>query len=391
MIFFLKLEVIKKGIGIIGVAIAIQYSVLMLVIVAAFSSVIAYRINSYYSGKFIQYGLWEQVKDISTIMTAAVFMGLILYLINTMLNLPDFSLLLLNIATGAALYWLFIRMLDHQMIISSKVLLNKVMKKEEYEALLSEILESNWLTNNGQLVQRLERDLKRYFELDYLLYVSNGTIALQVAMKALGVKGEVITTPFSYIATTSSIVWEGYYPVFVDIDPDTLNIDPAKIEDAITPKTSAIVATHVFGNPCDVEAIQEIAGRHGLKVIYDAAHCFGTTYKGESIFKWGNISTTSFHATKLFQTVEGGAVITKDPELAERMAYIRNFGHDGPGKFNGVGINGKNCELHAAMGLCNLKYIDEILSKHRKQCKVYDNFLNELEVDWCKCYTYARI
>lgn len=189
---------------------------------------------------------------------------------------------------------------------------------EEYYKLVQSIWERQWLTNNGPLVNELELKLKEYLNVPHLIYVTNGTIALQIAIKALGLKGEIITTPFSYVATTSSIVWEGCTPIFVDIDPNTFNIDPTKIEAAITNETSAILATHVYGNPCDIEKIQEIADRYNLKVIYDAAHCFGTKYKGKSIFEFGDVSTTSFHATKLFHSIEGGAIITKDPDLLKK-------------------------------------------------------------------------
>ncbi|MCW9709137.1 DegT/DnrJ/EryC1/StrS family aminotransferase [Aliifodinibius sp. 1BSP15-2V2] len=252
--------------------------------------------------------------------------------------------------------------------------------REEYVALLDDVWERNWLTNNGPLVQQLENELEDYLDVPYLNLVSNGTIALQIAIKALELEGEVITTPFSYVATTSSIVWEGGEPVFVDIDPDTLNINPALIEEAITNKTSGILATHVFGNPCDIDTIQQIADRHSLKVIYDAAHCFGTKYKGESVYNYGDISTASFHATKLFHTVEGGAVITKDPALNQKIQQMRNFGHAGPGHFDGIGINGKNSEFHAAMGICNLKYIDNVLERRKKQSYVYESLLNDLTV-----------
>ncbi len=237
--------------------------------------------------------------------------------------------------------------------------------REEYEKYIHEIWQRNWLTNNGPLVNELELQLKELLNVNHLLYVSNGTIALQIAIKTLGLKGDIITTPLSYVATCSSIVWEGCNPVFVDIDLNTCNIDPAKIELAITESTSAILATHVYGFPCEVEAIQEIADKHDLKVIYDAAHCFGTTYKGESIFNYGDISTCSFHATKLYHTIEGGAVFTKDPDLLKRMASMRNFGHSGEFTFDGVGINGKNSEFHAAMGLANLKYLDKIIEKRK--------------------------
>lgn len=252
--------------------------------------------------------------------------------------------------------------------------------KEEYDAYVTGIWQRNWLTNNGPLVNELELQLKEYLKLKHLLFLTNGTIAIQIAIKALGLKGKIITTPFSYVATTSSIVWEGCEPVFVDIDRNTFNINPALIEQAITPDTTAILATHCFGNACDMDAIDAIARKHNLKVIYDAAHCFGSMYKGKSIFEFGDISTTSFHSTKLFHTIEGGAIITKDPELLKRMAHLRNFGHDGPEKFNGVGINGKNSEFHAAMGLCNLNYIESILAVRKQQSELYDELLKDLQV-----------
>jgi dTDP-4-amino-4,6-dideoxygalactose transaminase len=256
--------------------------------------------------------------------------------------------------------------------------------KKLYEHYLEGIWKRNWLTNNGPLVNELELKLKDHLKLDHLLFVNNGTIALQIALKALGIKHKVITTPFSYVATTSSIIWEGCEPLFVDIDPATFNLDPLRIEQAITTDTTAILATHCFGNACDIERIEEIAKKHDLKVIYDAAHCFGTMYKGRSIFEYGDISTTSFHATKLFHTVEGGAVITRNPEVLARMAFMRNFGHDGFDRFNGVGINGKNSEFHAAMGLCNLTYADEILLERKAQSLRYDDLLQNLEVGHLK-------
>ncbi|HMG93912.1 MAG TPA: DegT/DnrJ/EryC1/StrS family aminotransferase, partial [Chryseolinea sp.] len=210
-------------------------------------------------------------------------------------------------------------------------------------------------------------------------FVTNGTIALQLAIKALGLKGKIITTPFSYVATTSSIVWEGCEPLFVDIDRETCNIDPSKIEEAITPDTVAILATHVYGNPCDVELIDKIARAKNLKVIYDGAHAFGVKIKGKSIFEYGDISTCSFHATKLFHTVEGGAIITKDPDLLKKMAYLRNFGHDGPERFAELGINAKNSELHAAMGLANLKYVDKIIAIRKDLSLHYDRFLKTFQ------------
>lgn len=266
--------------------------------------------------------------------------------------------------------------------------------KEEYDVLLKGIWQRNWLTNNGPLVNELELKLKEYLGLDHLLYLNNGTIAIQIAIQALELKGEIITTPFSYVATTSSIVWEHCTPVFADIDLDTFNIDPYKLEKAITPETSGILATHVFGNPCDVDAIEAIAKKHGLKVIYDGAHCFGTTIKGKSLLNYGDISTISFHATKLFHTIEGGAVITRSPELTYRMAKMRNFGHHGEGVFDGVGINGKSSEFHAAMGLCNLKYADDIIIKRKDQYLYYQDKLNTLPLQWQRLaesggYNYA--
>src|SRR5690606_6227953 len=225
----------------------------------------------------------------------------------------------------------------------------------------------------------LELKLKDYFNVKHLLYVTNGTIAIQIAIKALGLKGKIITTPFSYVATTSSMVWEGCEPVFADVDERTGNIDPNKIEDLVTDSTCAILATHVYGNPCDLEAITDIAKRKNLKLIYDGAHAFGVKFRGESVFNYGDISTCSFHATKLFHTVEGGAVITRDPELLKRMAYLRNFGHDGPERFAQLGINGKNSEFHAAMGLTNLNHIDAIIARRKELCGHYDAFLRNFD------------
>jgi len=266
--------------------------------------------------------------------------------------------------------------------------------EKEFKVYVKSIWERQWLTNNGPLVNTLELKLKEYLGLDHMLYVSNGTMALQLAIKALNLTGEIITTPFSFVATTSTIVWQGCKPIFVDIDADTFNMDPTKIEAAITPNTSAILATHVYGNPCDIDAIQQIADRHGLKVIYDAAHCFGTRYKNRSIFEYGDISTTSFHSTKLFHTIEGGAVFTRQPDLLKKMALMRNFGYSGVDEFAELGINAKNCEFHAAMGLCNLPHIDEILKKRKYLSTHYKLRLNRLDVqfqqlDNAEDYNYA--
>lgn len=262
---------------------------------------------------------------------------------------------------------------------------------EEYQKYVEGIYKRNWLTNNGPLVNELELRLKEYLDIPHLLYLSNGTVAIQIAIKALGLRGDIITTPFSYVATTSSIVWENCSPRFVDIDPNTCNIDATRIEAAVTDKTTAILATHVFGNPCDIDAIAAIAKTHNLKVIYDAAHCFGTQYNGKTVFSYGDISTSSFHATKPFHTIEGGAVFTASAELLRKMSLMRNFGHNGPGDFEGVGINGKNSEFHAAMGLVNLKYIKNILLKRKEQSEHYDFKLAGLKVRRIKVDSKAKI
>ena len=251
--------------------------------------------------------------------------------------------------------------------------------QEEYEKLLSGIWKRQWLTNMGPLASELEMKLKAHLKVKHLLFVTNGTVALQMAIKALDLKGEIITTPFSFIATTSAIVWEGCTPVFVDIDSQSLNIDPAKIEAAITENTSAILATHVFGNPCDVEAIDKIAKKHQLKVIYDAAHAFGVEVNGRSVFEYGDISTCSLHATKLYHSGEGGLIITKDAALLKKLAYIRNFGFYGPEAFAELGINGKNSEFHAALGLVNLSHIENIHQSRKTLTERYDEKLKSLK------------
>ncbi|MHC0447280.1 DegT/DnrJ/EryC1/StrS family aminotransferase [Flavobacterium sp. 3-218] len=244
--------------------------------------------------------------------------------------------------------------------------------QEEYQRLVDGIWKRKWLTNMGPLSSDLEMNLKDYLRVNHLLYVTNGTVALQMAIKALNITGEIITTPFSFVATTSTIVWEGCTPVFVDIDEKSLNIDVTKIEAAITEKTEAILATHVYGNPCDVQEIDKIAKKHNLKVIYDGAHAFGVQVGGKSIFEYGDISTCSLHATKLYHSIEGGLIITKDAELLKTLAYIRNFGISGFDSFAELGINGKNSEFHAAMGLVNLRYIQEIHEK-RKDLTIHYN------------------
>src|SRR5690554_399320 len=247
--------------------------------------------------------------------------------------------------------------------------------QEEYQHYLNKIWQSGWLTNMGPLSKELEKHLSEFLRMENILFVTNGTIALQMAIKALELKGEVITTPFSFVATTSSIVWEGCTPVFVDIDPESLNIDASKIEAAITPKTSGILATHVYGNPCDVLTIEKIAKKHNLKVIYDAAHAFGVEVYGKSIFEYGDISTCSLHATKLYHSIEGGLVISNTPILSQKLKYIRNFGISGFYEFAELGINGKNSEFHAAMGLVNLKYLGFICQKRLALSAYYDEIL----------------
>lgn len=243
--------------------------------------------------------------------------------------------------------------------------------QDEYQQVLKKSWNKNWITNRGELVIELEQKIKRKYDLKEIILTTNGTLPLQIAIKALKIKGEIITTPFSYVATTSSIVWEGCTPVFVDIEPDYFTIDPTKIEKKITNKTTAIIATHVFGNPCNVELIEIIAKKHKLKVIYDAAHCFGISYKGRSLFNYGDISTCSFHATKIFHTGEGGALFTKNKEIFNKLYYHHNFGHNGPNKFHGLGINAKMSELQAAMGLTLWSYFDDLLIKRKLSYKLY--------------------
>lgn len=249
---------------------------------------------------------------------------------------------------------------------------------EEYMFHVKRAYENEWLTNRGELVLELEQKLSNFLDLQEskILITSNGTVPLQIALKLLARGGEIITTPFSYVATTAAIVWENCTPVFVDIHPEYLTIDETKIEALITKRTTAILATHVFGNPCHIEEIEAIAKKHNLYVIYDAAHCFGVTYNGKSIFEYGDISTCSFHATKLFHTGEGGALFTKDPNLFHKCFYTHNFGHNGPLDFHGLGINGKISELQAAMGLAVFPYMSEIIEGRKKVVDYYNEHLD---------------
>ncbi|MCC6937011.1 MAG: DegT/DnrJ/EryC1/StrS family aminotransferase [Flavobacteriales bacterium] len=252
--------------------------------------------------------------------------------------------------------------------------------REEYLHWLDKAYSSHVLTNNGPIHRELEETLRARFDVPHLRLMANGTLALQLAIRALGITGKVITTPFSYVATTSAILWEGCTPVFVDIDPKTCCIDPNLIEAAITPDTSAILATHVYGIPCDVEAIDAIAKKHGLKVIYDAAHAFDVEYKGKSILAYGDASTLSFHATKLFHTVEGGAVILHDEEADKRLRLLRSFGHVGDEHFS-LGMNAKMSEVHAAMGMAVLPHVRAIVEQRALVAGRYNDRLEELGLE----------
>jgi dTDP-4-amino-4,6-dideoxygalactose transaminase len=251
--------------------------------------------------------------------------------------------------------------------------------QEEYAHYLKGIWQRQWITNMGPLSSNLELTLKDYLKVNHLLFVTNGTVALELAMKGLELQGEIITTAFSFVATTSSIVWSGCQPVFVDIDRESLNIDPTKIEAAITDKTTAILATHVYGNPCDVDAIDVIAKKHNLKVIYDGAHAFGVNLRDQSIFNYGDVAVCSLHATKLYHSIEGGLIMTNDPEFLKKLALMRNFGFNGPEAFAELGINGKNSEFHAAMGLVNITHMPEILEKRKLVSDRYDQNLEGLK------------
>lgn len=239
---------------------------------------------------------------------------------------------------------------------------------KDYVNYLEKIYESGWLTNNGSLVQRLTKELQDYLGVKNLLLVANATLGLQIAYKLLDLKGEVITTPFSFVATTSSLIWQDLKPKFVDIHPDTFFINEDLIEHAITEKTSALLPVHVYGNTGNLEQIDAIAKKHNLKVIYDAAHAFDVQYKNKNILSYGDISVLSFHATKLFHTVEGGALIISDDELYEKAIEIINFGfdHKNSGQIKSLGINAKMSELHAAMGLCILKDMNRIIAERKR-------------------------
>ena len=237
---------------------------------------------------------------------------------------------------------------------------------EDFTFLLKEIWESKMLTNNGKFHQKLEEELAKYLKVPYLSLFTNGTLPLITALQAMRITGEVITTPFSFVATTHSLWWNGIKPVFVDIEPETCNLDPSKIEAAITPRTTAIMPVHVYGKPCKTKEIQEIANKYGLKVIYDAAHAFGVEINGESILNFGDMATLSFHATKVYNTLEGGALVVHDEQTKKRIDYLKNFGFASETEVVAPGINSKVDEVRAAYGLLNLKQVDHAINSRRK-------------------------
>lgn len=250
---------------------------------------------------------------------------------------------------------------------------------DEFHALLKQIWDKKWITNNGSFHRQLERELAEYLGVPYISLFTNGTLPLITALQALHITGEVITTPYSFVATTHSIWWNGAHPVFVDVDPLTGNIDPDKIEGAITPRTTAIMPVHVYGKPCDVERIDTIAKKYNLKVIYDAAHAFGVTHKGKNVLEYGDLSTLSFHATKVYNTIEGGAMIMHDAEMKQRIDYLKNFGFAGETEVVGPGINSKMDEIRSAYGILNLRQVDSAIAMRRKVARQYVEALKGIE------------
>ena len=250
---------------------------------------------------------------------------------------------------------------------------------DEFTDSLKEIWESKWITNNGQFHQKLEAALAEYLKVPYVSLFTNGTLPLLTALQAMRITGEVITTPYSFVATTHALWWNGIKPVFVDIDPSTGNIDPQKIEAAITPRTTAILPVHVYGKPCDTEAIQTIADKYGLKVIYDAAHAFGVEVNGESLLNAGDMSTLSFHATKVFNTIEGGAMVMHDEKTKQRIDYLKNFGFANEIEVVGPGINSKMDEIRSAYGLLNLKQVDAAIAARQKVAVAYREALRNVD------------
>lgn len=250
---------------------------------------------------------------------------------------------------------------------------------EELNGYLQDIWQRKWITNNGHYHRELEEALCEYLGVPYISLFTNGTLPLITALQALRITGEVITTPYSFVATTHALWWNGIKPVFVDIDPATGNIDPDKIEAAITPRTTAIMPVHVYGNPCDTKRIQEIADKYGLKVIYDAAHAFGVTINGESILNAGDMSTLSFHATKVYNTIEGGALVVKDAQTKKRIDYLKNFGFAGETEVVAPGINSKMDEVRSAYGLLNLRQVDKAIEARRRVAIQYREVLQGIE------------
>lgn len=250
---------------------------------------------------------------------------------------------------------------------------------EEFVPYLEQIWDSKWITNNGSFHQRLEKALADYLGVEYISLFTNGTLPLVTALQALEVKGEVITTPYSFVATSHAIWWNGLKPVFVDVDPVTGCMDPDRIEDAITPETSAIMPVHVYGTSCDIERIQQIADKYGLKVIYDAAHAFGVRQNGESILNAGDISTLSFHATKTYNTIEGGALICHSAEMKQHIDYLKNFGFEDEVTVMAPGINSKMDEVRSAYGLLNLRYVDAAIARRKEVARQYVEALKGVE------------
>lgn len=248
---------------------------------------------------------------------------------------------------------------------------------EEYVELLRRVWERGILTHHGPLVQRLEAELTRRLRVSNLVVVTNGTIAIQFGLRVFDLQGEVITTPFTWIATASAVTWERCRPIFVDVQPDTFNIAPEKIEARITSRTRAILGVHVFSNPCDVVAIDRIAQKHGLRVIYDAAHAMFVDYGGRSLLEYGDVTATSFHATKIFQTGEGGACVAREAAVAQRLRRLRFFGHDDSKEIVDEGMNGKMTEIHAAMGLALLPHMETVLANRRRKYTLYQRLLAE--------------
>lgn len=249
---------------------------------------------------------------------------------------------------------------------------------DEFMPYLQQIWQNKWLTNNGPLHQQLEKELAEYLGVKHISVFSNGTLALITALQALNITGEVITTPFSFVATTHSLWWNKIKPVFVDIEPEYLNLDPAKIEAAITPQTTAIMPVHVYGNPCKVDEIQRIADKHGLKVIYDAAHAFGVKIDGNSVLNYGDLSVLSFHATKVYSTIEGGAIICHTEEMKHHIDNLKNFGFRGETVVEEPGINAKLNELQAAYGLLQLKYVDGFITRRKEITELYRSLLKDI-------------